>query len=384
MYSWPAGTYAVTNTPISSVQHNTALDDLGADLNAPRPISAGGTGATSPASAFEAISPMTARGDLITRDATASKRLPIGAAGTVLSSDGLDPAWKTGANIWTDIQQPASETAAGTLEIATEAENAARASALLAVTPKYNPLHPGFLFGCTLSNAATDLVNDITIAAGKARDATDAVNLILAIGLTKRLDANWAVGDAQGGLDTGSIANTTYHVWLIKRSDTGVVDALFSASATTPTMPANYTTSGASARSCARAPTSSIPAGGRQVLAGGADRRRERYQSRRRGCHTDPAGANRHTGRRHGYPFSHHRVIWHCVLWPAVVPARHEQRAVDYGPRCGDSGQRRCIRRLRQSGNHHEYLRADPLRHIQLNSVTIETITTLGWITRDL
>jgi hypothetical protein len=239
-FSWPAGSYAVSNTPISSVAHNTALDDLKADLNAPRPVSAGGTGATSPASAFEALSPMTARGDLVTRDATASKRLPVGASGTVLGSDGTDPAWRTGASIWTDIQQPASETVAGTLEIATEAENAARASALLAVTPKYNPLPPGFLFGCTLSNTAGDLVNDITVAPGKARDATDAVNLILAIGLTKRLDANWAVGDAQGGLDTGSAANVTYHVWLIKRSDTGVVDALLSASATAPTLPAGY------------------------------------------------------------------------------------------------------------------------------------------------
>jgi len=42
-------------------------------------------------------------------------------------------------------------------------------------------------------------------------------------------------------LDTGSIADTTYHVFLIKRVDTGVVDALFSTSATTPTLPTNYT-----------------------------------------------------------------------------------------------------------------------------------------------
>ena len=35
--------------------------------------------------------------------------------------------------------------------------------------------------------------------------------------------------------------DTWYHVWLIKRADTGVVDALFSLSATAPTMPANYT-----------------------------------------------------------------------------------------------------------------------------------------------
>jgi hypothetical protein len=64
--------------------------------------------------------------------------------------------------------------------------------------------------------------------------------MVLASALTKRLDAAWAVGTNQGGLDTGSIANTTYHVWLIQRSDTGVVDVLFSASASAPTMPTNY------------------------------------------------------------------------------------------------------------------------------------------------
>ena len=58
--------------------------------------------------------------------------------------------------------------------------------------------------------------------------------------ITKRLDAAWSVGSGGGGLDTGSIANTTYHVWLITRSDTGVVDVLFSTSASAPTMPANY------------------------------------------------------------------------------------------------------------------------------------------------
>lgn len=99
----------------------------------------------------------------------------------------------------------------------------------------------GYLFGCRLSNNVADAANDIDIAAGKCRDSSDADNIVLASALTKRLDAAWSVGTNQGGLDTGAIANTTYHVWLIKRPDTGVVDALFSASATAPTMPANYT-----------------------------------------------------------------------------------------------------------------------------------------------
>lgn len=98
----------------------------------------------------------------------------------------------------------------------------------------------GHIHGLKLSNNGTDATNDIDIAAGECRDGSDVANMVLASSLTKRLDAAWAFGDGNGGLDTGSIADTTYHVWLIGRSDTGVIDALFSASATSPTMPANY------------------------------------------------------------------------------------------------------------------------------------------------
>jgi hypothetical protein len=99
----------------------------------------------------------------------------------------------------------------------------------------------GMLYGLTTSNNATDAVNDIDIATGSCVDNTLGELMILASALTKRLDAAWAVGTNQGGLDTGAIANTTYHVWVIKRLDTGAVDVLFSASATAPTMPTNYT-----------------------------------------------------------------------------------------------------------------------------------------------
>lgn len=99
----------------------------------------------------------------------------------------------------------------------------------------------GYLAGLGLSNNGSDANNDIDIAAGECRGAAHTDNLVLAAPLTKRLDASWAVGTNQGGLDTGSKANSTwYHLWLIKRSDTGVVDALFSTSASSPTMPASY------------------------------------------------------------------------------------------------------------------------------------------------
>lgn len=99
----------------------------------------------------------------------------------------------------------------------------------------------GHIYGLTLSNSVSDPVNDIDIAAGEcASDSSVSVVISLASSLTKRLDAAWAVGTGNGGLDTGAIGNATYHVWLIQRSDTGVVDALFSLSATAPTMPTNY------------------------------------------------------------------------------------------------------------------------------------------------
>lgn len=100
----------------------------------------------------------------------------------------------------------------------------------------------GALYGLTLTNNAGDATNDIDIAIGMATtdSTTDPRTMVLATAITKRLDAAWAVGTNQGGLDTGTIANGTYHLWLIQRSDTGVVDVLFSISASAPTMPANY------------------------------------------------------------------------------------------------------------------------------------------------
>lgn len=95
------------------------------------------------------------------------------------------------------------------------------------------------LFGLTLANNGSDATNDIDIAAG-ACVSDDGTTIMTLSAITKRLDAVWAVGTNQGGLDTGSIANTTYHVWVINRTDTNVTDVLFSTSASSPTMPSNY------------------------------------------------------------------------------------------------------------------------------------------------
>jgi hypothetical protein len=55
IYSKPAGTTAVPNTVIESSKYNSTIDDIVTDLNAARPISAGGTGSTTAADARTAL-----------------------------------------------------------------------------------------------------------------------------------------------------------------------------------------------------------------------------------------------------------------------------------------------------------------------------------------
>lgn len=96
------------------------------------------------------------------------------------------------------------------------------------------------IHGLTYSNNGSDATNDIDIASGGAMDATGAYWMALSSTLTKQSDVSWAVGTNAGWLDTGAIGNNDYYIWLIARSDTGVVDSLLSLSSTAPTMPANY------------------------------------------------------------------------------------------------------------------------------------------------
>lgn len=55
VYAPPAGTKGTPNTTIQSSKYNTFVDDLTADANAARPITAGGTGATSASGARTAL-----------------------------------------------------------------------------------------------------------------------------------------------------------------------------------------------------------------------------------------------------------------------------------------------------------------------------------------
>jgi hypothetical protein len=103
-------------------------------------------------------------------------------------------------------------------------------------------LPAGYLFGLNTSNNTVDTANDIDIAIGRCRDDSNTQDIVLASALTKRLDASWAAGTNQGGLDAGSkAAGSWYAVYVIKNVTTGAVDVLFSLSATSPVMPSGYT-----------------------------------------------------------------------------------------------------------------------------------------------
>lgn len=99
--------------------------------------------------------------------------------------------------------------------------------------------HRGHIAGLTLSTPGAS--STMTVSAGEAADSA-ATAIMMLTGAISKTTAAWAVGTGNGGLDTGTIANNTwYHFYLIRRPDTGVVDVLFSLSATAPTLPANYT-----------------------------------------------------------------------------------------------------------------------------------------------
>jgi hypothetical protein len=135
----------------------------------------------------------------------------------------------------------------GSVAAASNAEVLAGTVANKYVSPATAYFPTGFTYGLTLTTNVLDATNDVDISVGAARSSDDTANMLLLSALGKRLDAAWAVGGTPavpvGGLDTGAVGNNTYYVFLIKRVDTGVVDALFSLSRTAPTLPANYTVS---------------------------------------------------------------------------------------------------------------------------------------------
>ena len=218
-----ATTDTLTNKTISGAS-NTLTVRLANDVSGTLPVANGGTGASSISGALDTAF-SSAEGTILYRGASGWAGLAPGTSGNFLKTQGAsaDP-------VWSAVPGGGDMLAANNLS---DLANKATGRANLGVSMR------GHIFGLTLSNNATDATNDIDIATGEAADASGNL-MVLASGITKRLDASWAVGTNQGGLDTGTVANGIYHMHLIQRSDTGVVDVLFSLSAGGPTLPTNY------------------------------------------------------------------------------------------------------------------------------------------------
>lgn len=102
---------------------------------------------------------------------------------------------------------------------------------------------PGFISGLSLAVNATTPNTDIDIEAGRARDSTDTVDLILAAGMTKRLQASgaWSAGAGGNALFAGAkAANTWYHAFMIRKDSDGTIDFGFDTSLVAANRPAGY------------------------------------------------------------------------------------------------------------------------------------------------
>lgn len=93
----------------------------------------------------------------------------------------------------------------------------------------------------TIANNTTDANNDIDFTAGNFQ-FSDNSGEAFASAMTKRLDASWSAGNNNGGLDIGTKqANTWYYCYAIYNPTTQASDFLFSAIATSPTLPTGFT-----------------------------------------------------------------------------------------------------------------------------------------------
>jgi hypothetical protein len=106
--------------------------------------------------------------------------------------------------------------------------------------PATSTIPRGLLAGCQIAPSGGALTYVVSI--GSAASDDNSVLMVLPAQMQKTISSTWSVGNTGGGLDTGlTTASTWYHVFVIRRPDTGAVDVVHSLSATSPTMPASYT-----------------------------------------------------------------------------------------------------------------------------------------------
>ncbi|TPK70210.1 hypothetical protein FJ930_19785 [Mesorhizobium sp. B2-4-15] len=301
VYSYPPNGNAVTATPIDSSKYNARMADLLADLNAARPIPAGGTNAVTPVGAADNLSTASnAIASATTTDLSTATGTSVTITGTAtITGFGTLPAGVlrhlTFAGAATLTHNATSLILPGAANIVTAAGDTATAQSLgtgnwrvrsfqRAAQAPYSPATPlvdanlviaddgdptkKFQFqasGITTGQTRIFTVPDLTgtmalrttlygtgfrnlkvqaISATQAQVTADVLFLEDTNGfLTRLTNVNFTADISTagaGGLDTGvEAANAWYYLYAIW--DGTNTKGLFSASATTPTMPGVYT-----------------------------------------------------------------------------------------------------------------------------------------------
>jgi hypothetical protein len=105
---------AIGNSDLTAVTQIPTLSVTFTQVSGVLPISQGGTGQTTKASAFNALSPMSTQGDLIYEGTATGTRLPIGTSGQVLTVVSGLPVWSTVAPSVTSVSVNTANGFAGT------------------------------------------------------------------------------------------------------------------------------------------------------------------------------------------------------------------------------------------------------------------------------
>jgi hypothetical protein len=107
------------------------------------------------------------------------------------------------------------------------------------VEPRSTPR--SYLTGLTLANDVTDPTNDVSIAAGRCRDSTDAVDIVISSAMIKQLDSVFVAGTGNGMRSSASLANATWHIFAIAKLS-GANPDILAHTAVDPTsvLPTNY------------------------------------------------------------------------------------------------------------------------------------------------
>ena len=162
------------------------------------PIASGGTGATTASAARTALGamedPLTTRGDIIRRGASATERLALGSSGTVLKSDGTDVVYGSIATSELSGNIDLTSQVTGALPVANGGTNATTASA---ARTSLGAAASGSNSDIT---ALTGLTTDLAVTHGGTGASTASAartNLGVAIGSdVQAFDADNAVTDA--------------------------------------------------------------------------------------------------------------------------------------------------------------------------------------------